>query len=104
MTIDPERLDELLEKEPYVDDAGFTARVLDGLPPPRRDPRPLVLGLSAAAAAGTALLVLPGAVQAGLQALAAVALPAAVGPGLLVGAAAAVVAAAVVGLVVALEG
>jgi hypothetical protein len=102
MTIDPDRLDELLEKEPYLDDGGFTARVMEGLPPRRRDLRPWVKGLSAAAATGTALLVLPGAVQLGLQALAAAALPA-LAPGLLVGVAAAVLAVAVVGTVLALE-
>lgn len=112
MTIDPDRLDALLEREPYLDDGGFTARVLDRLPPRRRDPRSLVLGLSGAAAAVTAALVLPGAVQAGLAALATVSLPAlatlallplALPHGLLAGAAAAVVAAAAVGLMVALE-
>lgn len=103
MTIDPERFDELLEKEPYLDDAGFTARVMGGLPARRRDLRPWALGLSGAAAAVTALLLLPGAVQAGLAALAAVPRPEVVSPGLLLGAAAAVVAAAVAGLVVALE-
>jgi hypothetical protein len=102
MTIDPDRLDALLEREPYLDDGGFTARVMEELPPRRRDLRPWVKGLSAAAAAGTALLVLPGAVQLGLQALAAAALPA-LAPGLLVGLAAAVLAAAVVGMVLALE-
>lgn len=104
MTIDAERqdgrLDELLEREPYLDDAGFTSRVMEALPPPRGDRRRLVLGLSGAAAAVTALLVLPEAVRAGLAALGAVALPAALPTGLLVGAAAAVVAAAVIGLVV----
>ena len=103
MTIDPDRLDELLETEPYLDDGGFTALVMGGLPPRRRDPRPLVMGVSAAAAGVTALLVLPGAVQAGLQALAAASLPVAVAPGVLAGAAAAVIAAAVAGLAVALE-
>jgi len=103
MTIDPDRLDALLEKEPYLDDAGFTDRVLDRLPPRRRDLRPVVLGLSGAAAAATAALVLPGAVQAGLAALAGLALPAAIPPGLLLGAAAALAAAAVAGLVVVLE-
>ena len=103
MTIDPDRLDELLEDEPYLDDGGFTARVMEGLPPRRRDPRPLVLACSGAAAGVTGALVLPGAVQAGLQALAAASLPVAVAPGLLVGAAAALVAAVIAGLVVALE-
>jgi hypothetical protein len=104
MTIDPDRLDALLEKEPYLDDDGFTARVMDRLPRRRRDPRPMVLGLATTAAAVTAALVLPGAVQAGLAALATVSLPLALPPALLVGATAAVVAAAVAGLVVALEG
>jgi hypothetical protein len=103
MTIDPERLDELLQDEPYLDDGGFTARVMAGLPPRRRDPRPLVLGLSGAAAAVTAVLVLPGAVQAGLAALAAASLPAELPHGLVVGAAAALVAAAVAALVAVLE-
>ena len=103
MTIDPEGLDALLEKEPYLDDAGFTARVIDRLPARRRDLRPLALGISGAAAAATAALVLPGAVQAGLASLAGLALPAAIPPGLLLGAAAALVAVAVAGLVVALE-
>jgi hypothetical protein len=104
MTLDPEGdgLDGALQREPYLDDDGFTARVMAGLPPRRRDPRPWALGLSGAAAAVTALLVLPGVVQAGLQALAAVPWPAAVAPGLVAGAVAAA-AAAIVGLVVALE-
>jgi hypothetical protein len=103
MTLDPDRLDELLEKEPYLDDGGFTARVMAELPPPRRDLRPWVKGLSAAAAGVTAVLVLPGLVQAGLAALATVSLPAALAPGLVVGLAAAVGAGAVVGLVLTLE-
>jgi len=102
MTIDPDRLDELLEKEPYLDDGGFSARVMDALPPRRRDLRPLVLGVSSAAAAVTALLVLPGAVQAGLQALTAASLPA-LATGLLVGVAAGLAAASVFGMVVALR-
>jgi len=101
MTVDPDRLDALLEAEPYLDDAGFTARVMDRLPPRRRDQRPLVLGLSAVAAGVSAALVLPEAVRAGLTALAGLALPVAVPPGLLVGLAAALVVAAVAGLVVA---
>jgi hypothetical protein len=103
MTIDPDRLDEHLAREPYLDDGGFTGRVMAELPPRRRDARPIVLGLSGAAAAVTAALVLPGAVQAGLAAASAVALPAALPPGLLVGAVAALVAAAVAGLALAME-
>jgi hypothetical protein len=103
MTIDPDRLDALLEKEPYLDDAGFTARVMERLPPRRRDPRPVALGLSATAAGVTAALVLPEAVRAGLAALAALPLPAALPPGLLLAGAATLVAAAVAGLVVAVE-
>jgi hypothetical protein len=103
MTIDPDRLDDLLAREPYLDDDGFTERVMAGLPPRRRDPRPLVLGLSGAAAAVTAVLVLPGAVQAGLAALAVASLPATLPPGLVLGAAAALVAAAVAGLLVVVE-
>ncbi len=103
MTFDPDRLDELLEKEPYLDDAGFTARVVEALPPPRRDRRRLILGLSGVAAAVTAALVLPGVVQAALALAAAAALPAALPPGLVVGLGAAVAVAAVAGLVLALE-
>lgn len=104
MTIDPGRLDELLAREPYLDDAGFTARVVAALPRRRRDPRPLVLGLAGLAAAVTGALVLPEAVQAGLAwavALLAATLPAAASPGLLVGAAAALAAAVVACLIIA---
>ena len=103
MTIDPDRLDELLAREPYLDDGGFTARVVAGLPPRRRDPRPAVLGLAGVAAAVTAVLVLPDAVRAGLSALAAASLPAALPADLVLGAAAALAAAAVSGLLVAAE-
>jgi hypothetical protein len=103
MTTDPAPLEELLERSPYLDDGGFTARVMAGLPQRRRDPRRWALGLASAAAALTALAVLPGAVQAGLAALAAVALPAALPPGLLVGGLAGVAAAVVAGLVLVLE-
>ena len=47
----------------YLDDAGFTARVMDALPPPAAVPRwrkPAVAALWALAAAGTAI-ALPGA-------------------------------------------
>ncbi len=99
MTPDPDRLDALLEREPYLDDGGFTARVLEALPPPRRSRRRLILGVSGAAAALTAALVLPGAVKAGLAALGALALPAALPTGLVVGLAAAAVAGATAWLV-----
>ena len=66
-------------------------------------PRPWALGIASAAAALTALVVLPGAVQAGLAALATAALPAGLPPGLLLGGAAAAGAALVAWLVVALE-
>lgn len=101
MTIDPDRLDALLEHEPYLDDDGFTARVMDALPP-RRGPRTVLLWGSSAAAAVTAVLVLPGVVEVGLAALASANLSAALATALLVGGAAAG-AAALVGLVVALE-
>lgn len=103
MTIDPERLDELLAREPYLDDGGFTERVVAGLPPRGRDPRPLVLVLAGAAAAVTAVLVLPGAFQAGLQAVAALSPSVSVDPGLLVGGAAAVGVAAIFKVVAAIE-
>ncbi|MCM2334287.1 MAG: hypothetical protein NDI82_10110 [Anaeromyxobacteraceae bacterium] len=99
MTPDPDRLDALLENEPYLDDGGFAARVMDALPPPRRDRRRLILGLSGVAAALTAALVLPGAVEAGLAALGALVLPAAIPAALVVGLAAAVVAGAAAWLV-----
>jgi hypothetical protein len=105
MTPDPERdgLDGALEHEPYLDDDGFTARVMAGLPGRRHDPRLWVLGLSGAAAAVTALLVLPDVVRAGLRALAAVPWPVAAAPAVLVGLVATAAAMAIVGLVVALE-
>jgi len=103
MTTDPAPLEELLEGAPYLDDGGFTERVMAGLPGRRRDRRAWVLGFSVAAAMITALAVLPGAVAAGLAALAAVPLPAALPPGLLLGGLAALAAAAVAGLVVAIE-
>lgn len=103
MTLDPEKLEALLADEPYVDDGGFTARVMDELPPPRRDLRPFIMAGSVAAALATGILVLPGAVQAGLAAAASLSLPVAVAPGLLVGLAAAGCAAAIIGLVVSIE-
>lgn len=62
MSAERDPLEDLLVREPYVDDAGFTERVMASLPAPRRDPRPLVLGLSAAVAAGLAAAYLPAAV------------------------------------------
>jgi hypothetical protein len=103
MTTDPAPLEDLLEGAPYLEDGGFTARVMAGLPARRRDPRRWALGLSSAAAALTALAVLPGAVQAGLAALAAAALPAPWLPVLLLGGLAAAAAALVAALVVTLE-
>jgi len=107
MTPDPDRLDALLEKEPYLEDGGFTAGVMAALPPRRRDLRLWAKGLSIAAAGLTALLVLPGAVRVGLGALATASLPAAVAPGLVLalvaGLVAGLAAAAVVALVVSLE-
>ena len=103
MTLDPEKLEALLADEPYVDDGGFTARVMAELPPPRRDPRPYIMGTSVAAALATGFLFLPGAVQAGLAAVSGLSMPVAFAPGLVVGLAAALCAAAVVVVVVAIE-
>jgi hypothetical protein len=81
----PERdpLEELLVREPYIDDGGFTSQVMAKLPSPRRDLRPLVLGLSGAVAAGLAVVYLPGAMGELLEAVGAaarLALPAGVAP------------------------
>jgi hypothetical protein len=103
MTIDPERLDELLAREPYLEDGGFTDRVMASLPSRRRDPRPWILGASVAAALAVGYAVLPGAVAAALQAVASMPLPAGVTPGLLMAALSATAAAALVALVLAVE-
>lgn len=64
----PDPLDDLLGQDPYAADGGFTDRVMARLPPPRRDWRPLVLGLSGLAASALAAIWLPAAAQ-GLAAI-----------------------------------
>jgi len=56
---DRDPIDEMLAREPYREDQGFTARVLERLPPRRRDRRAIALGLAAAAAAAAGALSLP---------------------------------------------
>ena len=75
MNIDPDRLDELLTQEPYLNDDGFTGRVMARLPPRRRDPRRLVMGGSVAAAVAVGFVVLPPAVREALRTAAATPLP-----------------------------
>lgn len=60
-------LDETLGAAPYLDDAGFTERVLARLPERHRDRRPLVLGVATALAAVAGVVALPGLIV-GLQA------------------------------------
>jgi len=57
----PDPVEEALMRVPYVDDAGFTDRVMARLPPSRRRLRVAILIASGAAAAAVAALVLPGA-------------------------------------------
>lgn len=59
--VDP--VDEALSRGPYLDDAGFTARVLGALPPPRRARGRALVPLFALAAGGlaVALALGPGA-------------------------------------------
>jgi hypothetical protein len=55
-------LDDALGRFPYLDDDGFTARVLSRLPPRRRARAPLLVAAALlAAAAGSAVLLGPGA-------------------------------------------
>ncbi|HTN52393.1 MAG TPA: hypothetical protein VML50_08335 [Anaeromyxobacter sp.] len=70
MSGESDRLDDLLARDPYLDDGGFTERVMARLGPPRRDPRPVILGVSAAVALALAALWLPAEVRAALAALA----------------------------------
>jgi hypothetical protein len=56
-----DRLEEELAREPYLEDGGFTARVMGRLPPPRRA-RATVLALSGLAAAAIGAATLPGLV------------------------------------------
>jgi hypothetical protein len=97
----PDLLEELLATEPHVEDGGFTERVLARLPPRRRDPWPVVMSLSAAAAAGVAAAVLPGLLASARAALAAG--PAGISPSLLAAAGSTLVAAAVAALAVTAE-
>jgi hypothetical protein len=91
----PDRLEELLEREPHIDDAGFTERVLAALPARRRDPRLAILATAAALASALGALFLPGAVAGALEAIAAWRPPSALPPdALLAGLAAALGAAA----------
>ncbi len=55
-------LEELLARPPYLDDAGFTDRVMDRLPPRRSGLRAPVLLAGAAAAGAVAAALLPQAV------------------------------------------
>jgi hypothetical protein len=56
-------MDDALSHGPYLEDGGFTARVMEGLPPPRRARGRLLVPLFALAgvAVGAALLLGPGA-------------------------------------------
>jgi hypothetical protein len=93
-------IDEMLMREPHLDDAGFTERVLARLPPPRRGLRPAVLFGSAAIAAALAASFLPAALRDLFAALSAWH-PPALGPGAATAAIAALGAFALSGLVVA---
>jgi hypothetical protein len=99
MMLDPNRLEEMLEHEPYVDDGGFTGRVMAKLPARRRDPRPWVIAISLCASGGVGAAVLPGAVKTALVSFATMPAPAWATPGLLVAGLATVGAAAIVSLV-----
>jgi len=54
-------VDEALEHGPYVDDGGFTARVMDGLPPPRRSRGRALVPVFALLAVALGLVLAPGA-------------------------------------------
>jgi hypothetical protein len=104
VTLPPEDdpVDEALVRGGYLDDGGFTARVLDALPPPRRRagaPRLVVAASVAGALVGAAALLGPGApLLAALAAWLGGGVPLAAVPGAALGAAAVV---AVTGLLVA---
>jgi hypothetical protein len=68
MTTPRDPLDETLVAEPYLDDDGFTERVLARLPERHRDFRPLVLGVATALAAAIGVVALPGLIL-GMQAM-----------------------------------
>ena len=74
MTKPRDPLDETLVAEPYLEDDGFTERVLARLPERHRDARPLILGVATALAAAIGVLALPGLVL-GVQASLLNALP-----------------------------
>jgi hypothetical protein len=63
-------IEEVLMRAPYIDDAGFTGRVMARLPPSRHRLRTAILLASGCAAAAVAALVLPGAAAALATALA----------------------------------
>ncbi|NGY03592.1 hypothetical protein [Solimonas terrae] len=58
------------ERMPYLDDAGFSARVLQALPPPRRRWLEGLSGLVIVAALGSGLLYLVGLLQTPLAGMA----------------------------------
>ena len=100
MMLDPDRLQEMLEHEPYIDDGGFTESVMANLPARRHKPRAWVMAISLCASGGVGVAVLPRAVKTALVSLATMPAPAWATPGLLVAGLATVGAAAIVGLVV----
>jgi hypothetical protein len=63
MSAERDPLEDLLVREPYIDDAGFTERVMARLPGPRAGRRPAILGASGLVAAGLAVAYLPGALR-----------------------------------------
>ncbi len=67
--VDP--VDEALSRGPYLDDAGFTARVLEELPPPHRGRGRVVVPLFALAAAGLAVALALGPASGLLPAIVA---------------------------------
>ncbi len=60
MNLSEKELDTMLESEPYLDDKGFTERVMGRLPRSRRRWRPWVLLGSTAVAGLVGLVILPG--------------------------------------------
>ncbi len=72
MTAGRDPIEEALVRAPDVDDAGFTARVMARLPPPRHGLRWATPLAWAAAAAALAAFILPGATEAAAAALAGV--------------------------------
>jgi hypothetical protein len=79
-------LQDLFPRDPYLDDGGFTERVLAALPPRRRDRRMWVLSGSALVAAAIGVAILPelsGAILAARDALLGWSTGHALGPALL---------------------